>query len=368
MAACTIPVYAQNKQAKKPAVKVPAAKNISKEKGTAFFSTTKTDLKSIDEANGTVSTVFRFTNIGKGPLTIKEVNASCRCTAPEWTQTPVKTGDSGFVKVTFNPAKLSGAFERTMTVVTDGDPQVTYLTITGSVNGETAEIIEKYPRMQGSLRFTTYDINFGRVYKDGSDSTGIVIYNPTDKQIQIKGIKTPPHIRITTKFRSIEPKSILPVSIQYYGNVPDDYGYRVDECLIRTSDDSIPDKVILVTSSLEENFSKLTPDQLKKAPSIQFTTPEIDLGEIKVKSVHTVVYEFVNKGKSDLMIREVSAGCGCTVVNIDNKVVKKGKKGTITVRYSTQSDYDLVNRTVTVITNDPKNTTQTLVLKAKIVL
>lgn len=46
--------------------------------------------------------VFKFTNTGKAPLVIANINTTCGCTAPEWTREPVAPGASGEILVKFN--------------------------------------------------------------------------------------------------------------------------------------------------------------------------------------------------------------------------------------------------------------------------
>src|SRR5689334_6348391 len=41
---------------------------------------------------------FKFTNTGKTPLIITNVQASCGCTTPSWTKDPVPPGGSGYIK------------------------------------------------------------------------------------------------------------------------------------------------------------------------------------------------------------------------------------------------------------------------------
>src|SRR6478735_2499683 len=64
---------------------------------------------------------FKFTNTGKIPLIITNVQASCGCTTPSWTKDPVMPGGSGFIKATFNAAS-PGVFGKTVTVTANVDP------------------------------------------------------------------------------------------------------------------------------------------------------------------------------------------------------------------------------------------------------
>src|SRR5207249_434332 len=63
-----------------------------------------------------VSFTFIFKNTGNAPLTVRHAQASCGCTKPEWTQTPVEPGKKGFVKVTYNAAE-AGEFNKFITLI-----------------------------------------------------------------------------------------------------------------------------------------------------------------------------------------------------------------------------------------------------------
>lgn len=75
---------------------------------------------------------FTFKNKGKEPLIITNASASCGCTTPEWTREPIKKGEKGFVKATYNAAS-PGAFNKTVTVVTNGKRATVTLTLKGDV-------------------------------------------------------------------------------------------------------------------------------------------------------------------------------------------------------------------------------------------
>lgn len=80
-----------------------------------------------------VEHVFNFTNNGQSPLVISNITASCGCTSPDWTKTPVNPGDKGFVKVVFNSAAKSGAQSPTVTIQANTEPTVTRLSLKGTV-------------------------------------------------------------------------------------------------------------------------------------------------------------------------------------------------------------------------------------------
>ena len=59
---------------------------------------------------------FNFTNVGDLPLIITKIETTCGCTVGEYTKTPVKKGEKGFVKVTMTPAGIALPFNKAITV------------------------------------------------------------------------------------------------------------------------------------------------------------------------------------------------------------------------------------------------------------
>lgn len=79
-----------------------------------------------------VSHEFTFTNNGTMPLLISSVKASCGCTVADFTKTPISSGESGYVKATFNAAS-AGSFNKTVTVLANTENESVILTIRGTV-------------------------------------------------------------------------------------------------------------------------------------------------------------------------------------------------------------------------------------------
>lgn len=100
---------------------------------TAAFAWTQTtfDFGKI-KLNNPVTNEFSFTNTGDAPLVISGVTASCGCTVAEYTKDPIEPGAKGFVKATYNAAKV-GVFSKTVTINANTEEGVVQLTIKGEV-------------------------------------------------------------------------------------------------------------------------------------------------------------------------------------------------------------------------------------------
>lgn len=79
-----------------------------------------------------VSHEFKFTNKGKVPLIIANVQASCGCTTPDWSKDAIPPGQTGFIKATFSAAS-PGAFDKTVTVTANVENGSVQLKIKGEV-------------------------------------------------------------------------------------------------------------------------------------------------------------------------------------------------------------------------------------------
>lgn len=81
-----------------------------------------------------VSCTFTFTNVGEQPLVINQAVASCGCTVPEYTKTPIQAGEKGEIKITYNgTGKFPGHFKKSITVRTNGAIEMTRLYIEGDM-------------------------------------------------------------------------------------------------------------------------------------------------------------------------------------------------------------------------------------------
>ena len=84
-----------------------------------------------------VTCVFIFENIGEQPLVINQAIASCGCTVPEYTKDPIKPGEKGEIKVTYNgTGKFPGHFKKSIVVRTNGAVEMTRLYIEGNMEEE----------------------------------------------------------------------------------------------------------------------------------------------------------------------------------------------------------------------------------------
>lgn len=76
---------------------------------------------------------FKFTNVGKGNLVISSAAASCGCTVADFPKEPIPPGKTSKITVEFNSEGKSGYIEKTITVVTNSEPNTQILKIKADI-------------------------------------------------------------------------------------------------------------------------------------------------------------------------------------------------------------------------------------------
>jgi hypothetical protein len=76
---------------------------------------------------------FEFTNEGKEPLILSNVQASCGCTTPEWPKEPILPGKSAKVTAIYNTQGRPGQFTKSITVSSNAKTPSIVLMINGTV-------------------------------------------------------------------------------------------------------------------------------------------------------------------------------------------------------------------------------------------
>lgn len=82
---------------------------------------------------------FKFTNTGKEPLIISNVQASCGCTTPKWSNEPIAPGKTGTITASYNSSGRPGPFTKSITVTSNAKSSPKVLTITGVVEAKPVE-------------------------------------------------------------------------------------------------------------------------------------------------------------------------------------------------------------------------------------
>lgn len=134
------------------------------------------DFGDILVSDGPVSVVFTATNISGKPMVIYNVVSSCGCTDVEWTRQPIKAGEKGTIKATYNN---DGAypFDKTLTVYFSGVKQPVVLRLKGESHDKKLSLKEMYTTRFGDFAFKSVDIKCGNLSQGQQKSGEVVVAN-----------------------------------------------------------------------------------------------------------------------------------------------------------------------------------------------
>ena len=85
-----------------------------------------------------------------------------------------------------------------------------------------------------------------------------------------------------------------------------------------------------------------------------------DLGTVKEGPQVEIAYKFKNTGNKNLIIEDVSAGCGCTIVEKPKEPYAPGAIGTIRAKFTTEGHTGTNNKSIFVIANTKGSINQEL--------
>ena len=80
-----------------------------------------------------VSYTFKFKNVGDAPLIITSIEKTCGCTTPDFSNTPIKPGDSGKITITYDSKGHKGFQNKRLIVKANTNPSETILRIKAQV-------------------------------------------------------------------------------------------------------------------------------------------------------------------------------------------------------------------------------------------
>ncbi len=331
------------------------------------------DFGQLKEEDRKATYTFKFKNVSDKKVWLTYVKPSCGCTVPEWTKDTLAPGEEGFVKATYNMWGRPGPFTKSITVryrkEGDTEDRTTTLTIKGVVKPRPKGISDYYPVKYGSLRFNNNHIYFGNITDRDKAKATLKIYNEGNQTITIKSIQLPEAITTEQQLPiRIQPKDSTKITFVLDGAKANDYDYvtysRVE---MLTDDQQQPKKYLYFSVSIMPYFPPLSEKDLAKAPKAKFDKLRHDFGEVKSGELLKTTFKITNEGKQPLRILKTKTSCGCTVSKPAKEVLKPGETTSIEVTFNTQGRSGLQRKTITVITNDPRQPRVLLQISANVV-
>lgn len=328
------------------------------------------DFGEVAEDGGKVEYVFKFKNNLANPVVILDIRSGCGCTTPEYSRKPVKPGESGQVKIIFDPMNRPGFFAKSVMVTTSASQEPLRLTVQGSVLPRQKSVEERYPFLLGDgLRMEINFHAFSYVGRGQQVEQKIGWINTSEREVRLRFIprQSSGLCRVDYQERlaaGAKGEFILiynvPATSNRYGTLDDVFEIEVNGRVVRT---------MLSTQAIAVDKFDSANDDIS-SPIARFSKNFIKFAEVKHST--TVVnqdLEIFNEGGSDLIIRAVewkAKALQCSL-KVGDRIPSGGSKRVRLTLNTSDCDYGVWVDRLRIVTNDVEHPMRTLRVTAVIV-
>lgn len=338
------------------------------------FGERRYDFGKIEEELGKVSCNFEFKNTGNEPLVISNVRASCGCTVPEYTQEPIQPGETGEVKITFNPAGRPGKFSKSIYVYTNTEPNRTILRVMGNVvRDETTVTATQYAYRIGDLALNSLHLSMGKLPKGRTSQSSIEIVNVGQEALAPQVINVPSHIQVAFTPDTLHKNERGIMSITYNSDAIADWGYRLDEFNITgTTTSATPSadatyNTITVSGILQEDFDSYTDEEREQAPILAVGRQQVDFKVITGTQKATRDIYIANVGFSPLKIHKIRCDNSIITARVKRTTLKPGQSTLLTIEVDPmRARSNTIVSDIYIVSNSPSNSTQAVHITAEL--
>ncbi|MDR3250488.1 MAG: DUF1573 domain-containing protein [Tannerella sp.] len=321
----------------------------------------------IGESDGYAEHVFKFKNEGTSPLLITQVQASCGCTTPEWTTTPVEPGQEGVIILTFNPRGRLGSFNKSATVHTneDGGYKRHKLIITGNVVNRPRDLNAYCKDTVGGVGIEDIVLEYNTFDPVGANKKTVYIKNSNPEAVYFTLDNVPDFMTVTYP-DSLKAEWPGEIAFAFDGTKTTGRKGRFNDLITLTVKDNTGNALGSETISLKANyiddFNGLSPLQKVNSPTLEVQNVQLDLGEVKdgflglFGGSASKSFVLVNVGKSDLTVHSVSSDDPRVhTPNLNGKVIKVGESLAVSVNVKAKEiGENNIDTDIYVVCNDPR--------------
>lgn len=310
--------------------------------------------------------IFEVKNTGNKPFIITRATSMSAQIQTRWTREPIAPGKSGKIQATFTSSRFQERFNYKIMVYTNLTDKGTELQITGNVTDNPDKPTLLYKYTLAGIKFRTSNISFGDIYTWQKIKDTIYYLNTRKEPVRIEPLNRPPYMHFQFRPSVVAPGQRGAMIVTFDAPGKNDYGYNYSNIMLSVNGTKDFRNRITITANIIEDFSKLTAQEIANAPIAEFTSKELDFGDITQGEKACCDFILKNTGKRPLFIRKTKASCGCTTVTIGNKAVQPGQSTKIRTTFNSAGKSGRQYKTITVITNDPQHPETTLRIRGNV--
>lgn len=201
------------------------------------------------------SHTFTFTNTGNAPIVVSGVRASCGCTTPYWTKDPVKPGEQGSVKATYNSKGRPGAFRKTITITSNGKPPRKMVYIKGTVVRKKKTYSAEEKKLSPRLVIESpKSFNVGKLEKGQSAEIEVLVNNEGVKDLEVNTIQSSCRcVGFNSSKPSIPKGESAKITLIY---TPRSVGNQLEKVVLKSNDIVSGKKEVVIRANVVERHQR----------------------------------------------------------------------------------------------------------------
>ncbi|MDR1162090.1 MAG: DUF1573 domain-containing protein [Tannerellaceae bacterium] len=343
---------------------------LAQEKAELYIDEPTHDFGVIVEADGLASHTFIIKNTGVDPLVVTRVTASCGCTRPDWTKSPIEPGSTGEVTISYNPRGRPGPFLKSVAVLSNAKNKRTLLYVKGNVTTKPAIATQPemvYPYTIGPLKLQTKTIQYSSIRPGETGDEKIPVRNESEHPLTIHIGKLPDFLTAEARPATLQPGETGEIHLSFSTDKARQMG-RIHTALPMEVESGDKKKKtsgkIEIAANVIDNFAKLSAADKAKAPAIQFSSTLIDFGKLPEKSGAIIPFIagsgkesealiITNTGKSDLSIYSVACDNELIAISGGKKELRPGATVEYKISIRPKEIKTKIETFIHVVCNDP---------------
>lgn len=226
--------------------------------------------------------------------------------------------------------------------------------------------VNRFPYALGHLHMNKNVLSYNYLRDTEIRNDTVEVVSSWDKPMTFEFRDIPSYLACRVEPHPLPPRTDGKLIVTYSAPKRNEYGSSSYNLGMYTNDDQQTIKTIFLSAYIEEDFSKLTKEEIDNAPRIVFEKEVYNFGAVKVGDHVKYSYVFRNDGKRDLIIRNTKASCGCTASAPEKTVLKPGESSKVDVDFNTWGRGGMQSKTIFVISNDPRNSNVALRIEGTI--
>ncbi len=190
---------------------------------------------------------FTFTNKGESAITITGITPSCGCTFAVENKKRFKSGETGTIKVIFNPVGKRGVFTESVKIFTDGPAGPHLLKVKANVIPTARQPI-KVILPPPKIIVTPQEVNVGKIIQGKVAVYRLVIANMGDGDLYITNIGAQNENGLALNKKTIRPGKKVEITAMYK---PEKKGRFEEFLIIKSNDPKTPETKIKIYGTAE---------------------------------------------------------------------------------------------------------------------